>query len=107
MQNKKQVNYGIDAYGAIRNLFIFGAIALILPIIFPIVRIGNLSIDITWLIWTAFFLFFGGSLVLMYSLSGKFKHRDRMLNMISWKGDEHVLDIGTGKGLLMIGAAKK
>jgi arsenite methyltransferase len=37
----------------------------------------------------------------------KFKHRDRMLNMINWKGDEQVLDIGTGKGLLMTGAARK
>ncbi|MBW4443378.1 MAG: 50S ribosomal protein L11 methyltransferase [Plectolyngbya sp. WJT66-NPBG17] len=30
-----------------------------------------------------------------------------MLNLIEWQGDETVLDIGTGRGLLMIGAAKR
>lgn len=37
----------------------------------------------------------------------KFRHRDRMLNMVPWRGDEQVLDVGTGRGLLMIGAAKR
>jgi ubiquinone/menaquinone biosynthesis C-methylase UbiE len=40
----------------------------------------------------------------------KFRHRDRMLDMLKmapWRGDEQVLDVGTGRGLLMIGAAKR
>ena len=45
--------------------------------------------------------------MLVYSKWGKFRHRDRMLNMIAWRGDEHVLDVGTGRGLLIIGAAKR
>jgi ubiquinone/menaquinone biosynthesis C-methylase UbiE len=48
----------------------------------------------------------GGALMLLYAKWGKFRHRDRMLAMIPWKGNEMVLDVGTGRGLLMIGAAK-
>jgi arsenite methyltransferase len=52
-------------------------------------------------------LFLEGILMTLYAKFGKFVHRDRMLSMISWRGDEAVLDVGTGRGLLMIGAAKK
>jgi arsenite methyltransferase len=41
-----------------------------------------------------------------YSKVGKYGYRDRMLAKISWRGDEQVLDVGTGRGLLLIGAAK-
>jgi len=107
MSNKQSTSYGIDAPGVIRNLFIVGVFLLIIPFIFPFIKIGGVSIDITWFIWPGMVFTLEGCLMLIYSLYGKFKHRDRMLDIISWKGDEQVLDIGTGKGLLMIGAAKK
>jgi SAM-dependent methyltransferase len=37
---------------------------------------------------------------------GKLRVRDEVLSQIPWRGDERVLDIGCGHGLLMIGAAK-
>jgi len=30
-----------------------------------------------------------------------------MLNMVTWRGSERVLDVGTGRGLLLIGAARR
>jgi len=45
--------------------------------------------------------------MLLYAKVGKFHHRDRMLARINWTGYETVLDVGTGRGLLMIGAARK
>jgi ubiquinone/menaquinone biosynthesis C-methylase UbiE len=105
--NKTKPNYGIDAPGVIRNLFLGGAAFAAVSIFFPHIRIGSVNIDATGLIWSGLGCALGGVLMLAYSLSGKYKHRDRMLNLITWTGNEHVLDIGTGRGLLMIGAAKR
>lgn len=59
------------------------------------------------LFFPGIFMIIGGFLMYMYSWGGKFKHRERILNVHTWKGDEQVLDVGTGLGLLMIGAAKR
>lgn len=44
---------------------------------------------------------------IIYVTGGKLNYRDWMISMVKWKGSETVLDIGCGRGLLMIGAAKK
>lgn len=48
-----------------------------------------------------------GSFMLYSSKVGKLKGRERLLNLISWTGGEYVLDVGCGRGLMMIGAAKR
>ncbi|WP_201747912.1 class I SAM-dependent methyltransferase [Chitinophaga vietnamensis] len=100
MTSSQKTNYGIDAPNVIRNLFIIGAILFIIPFFFP-------YIYVSWMIFPGIIFILEAILMLAYSLYGKFAHRDRMLNKISWKGNEQVLDVGTGKGLLMIGAAKR
>jgi arsenite methyltransferase len=45
--------------------------------------------------------------MLNYSLSGKLRIRDRLLRSMAWSGRERVLDVGCGRGLLLVGAAQR
>lgn len=42
-----------------------------------------------------------------YVLGGKQRLRDRLLDQVDWTGDEAVVDLGAGAGLLAIGAARR
>ncbi|MBW4038243.1 MAG: class I SAM-dependent methyltransferase [Acidobacteria bacterium] len=104
-----QPNYGIDAPNVIRNLLIASAcatpIALFGP---PILRIGSLEIGLHPMAWSiAIYCTLSAGFMLLYAKFGKFRHRDRMLNLHAWTGTENVLDVGTGRGLLLVGAARK
>jgi SAM-dependent methyltransferase len=78
------------------------------------ISIGLSFLPGVWVKIAASISFLGGLLLgllavlmIFYVKVGKLRRRDRMLSMIRWQGDETVLDVGTGRGLLMIGAAKK
>jgi SAM-dependent methyltransferase len=106
MANKP--NYGIDAPNVIRNFFIAGAVFLIVALAFPRVTIAHIEFVLSpGFLWPALWFIFFGGLMLLYSLVGKFRHRDRILTKVAWTGVENVLDVGTGRGLLLIGAAKR
>lgn len=100
-------NYGFDAPGIMRNLILSGALMICGSLL------SMLFFDYTILKFiSSFFLLIGcilfmlGMAMYAYGRKGKYRTRDLMLSKISWKGDEKVLDIGTGQGLLMNGAAK-
>lgn len=48
-----------------------------------------------------------GGVMIWSSKSAKLAVRDRLLDAIPWRGDEKVIDVGCGRGLLLIGAAKR
>ncbi len=103
-------NYGIDAPGVVRNLFLAGGAGLVLggtalldlwpgdALNATLAGIGlgcGLGFTIT------------GLAMLWYSKFGKLRARERLLDHIAWRGDEAVLDVGCGRGLMLVGAAKR
>ena len=101
-------DYGIDAPSVVRNLLVIGAALIISGLVFPIVHVGHVTV--LWRlssVWSGSSCLVSGILMLLYAKLGKFRHRDLMLNMLHWRGDERVLDVGTGRGLLLIGAARR
>ena len=48
-----------------------------------------------------------GACMLWHSKVGKLRSRERLLDRVAWCGDEQVLDVGCGRGLIVIGAAKR
>lgn len=104
----KKPSYGIDAPGVIRNLLIIGSMCLLVALFAPAeIHLGPVVMNRPFFFWPAGILIGEGLLMLLYSLYGKFAHRDRMLALHPWRGDEQVLDVGTGRGLMLIGAAKR
>ncbi len=111
-------DYGLDAPGVVRNLLLVGAAGFALLILsrmgvlpavpafqvggvrvgFPL-RPGGLLIGVSftltglWMIWS--------------SKLGKVREREALLDRIAWRGDEQVLDVGCGRGLLLVGAARR
>lgn len=89
---KLRANYGFDAPGIMIGLVSGGALAVMAGV--SIALVGLLPL-------------FLGIVMVGYGLVGKHRMRDHMLARIAWRGDEQVLDIGTGSGLLLVGAAKR
>jgi len=103
-----KLDYGIDAPAVMRNLFLFGGLCLLIAIFAPSpLHLGPVSLVASGFFWPAGFLLAEAFLFLLYVKYGKFRHRDFMLGMHTWRGDEKVLDVGCGRGLLLAGAAKR
>ena len=101
-------NYGYDRPDFARNLPIgIGFIVFVTILYLESILIGWTAIVVLVFGWALgiIFLFFG--MIFLLSKNAKLKNRDVLLDAIPWRGDEMVLDVGCGPGLLLVGAAKK
>ncbi|HEV8416286.1 MAG TPA: class I SAM-dependent methyltransferase [Bryobacteraceae bacterium] len=104
-------DYGLDAPRIVRSMFSRAAwiiaVALVLYVVNhseypgPAARMCGVLALIGLL-----FLAIGAGMI-WSSRVAKLRLRDRMLDSLALRGDERVLDVGCGRGLLAIGAAKR
>ena len=104
-------DYGLDAPKVVRTMFTRAAMLILLAIaIWYMNRTENPSGGLA--LFCVFFtiglgLLGTGAWMVWSSRVGKLQVRDQMLDALPWRGDEKVLDVGCGRGLMMIGAAKR
>jgi SAM-dependent methyltransferase len=102
------IDYGVDAPGVIRALLLSGISGLVVALVLVT------TINAGWGDWlgrsialvAAIPTILGLSMV-AYVCGGKLQLRDAIIKRHKWRGDETVLDIGAGRGLMAIAAAKQ
>lgn len=104
-------DYGLDAPGVVRRMFTRAGWLLLFAILIWYLNRTNAPSHAVAILnalgWPGLVFLIIGAVMIWSSRVAKLQARDRILNAISWRGDEAVLDVGCGRGLLAIGAAKR
>ena len=103
----QRADYGLDAPYVIRNLVLAGAAGVAVGLLPLWLRSGWL-VSLAFAGWALAAVCLAEAAYMVWSSRvGKLWQRDRLLGRLAWRGDEAVLDVGCGRGLLLIGAAKR
>lgn len=108
--SRQKPDYGIDAPGVVRNLYLVAGAGLLA---FGTAAAGLWSGVALHVNFASMGLGFGigcgcmGTWMLYDSKVGKLKEREALLDLVALKGNEQLLDVGCGRGLLLVGAAKR
>lgn len=115
----EKADYGLDAPAVVRNLLACGVVGLLLwgsravglwparvvldPVAgvtlnFPLADMG---------LWAGGSCLAMGLWMLWSSKVGKARRREKLLDHLTWTGRESVLDVGCGRGNMLVGAAKR
>ena len=107
-------DYGIDAPPVIRNLMVAGLAALGLAGVIRArlwdgqFRVGPVQVDLAGAPWVTGVVCLGLAGYMVWSSRwGKLAAREGLLDGLGMRGDERVLDVGCGRGLLLVGAARR
>jgi SAM-dependent methyltransferase len=108
---RKTADYGFDAPGAVMRLGVGGLAALgVGQVVFFVLRGAAPAVARAAFLsglWVGGGFLCAAAVMIWSSRVGKLRLRTRLLEMIPWRGDERVLDAGCGRGLALIGAAKR
>jgi SAM-dependent methyltransferase len=102
-------DYGLDAPGIVRNLALGGlaaAVAAAVVQLLPYTQ-GDRNIASAWFGLTAFVFLVEVGWMLYSSRVGKLRMRGVVIDALDLRGNERVLDVGCGRGLLLIEVAKR
>jgi arsenite methyltransferase len=104
-------NYGLDAPGVVYGFLLGGPALLVgswLLLRWAAPHQNVALADVAYAMrFTGIIFLLEAALMMWSSWTGKFHARDRLLDGLRLRGDEAVLDVGCGHGLLLIGAAKR
>lgn len=104
-------DYGLDAPAVVKKLFVRGGVFIGFALLLWLANRnynpqgGRAMLAVLGAIGIGHLI--AGAVMVWSSRVGKFRERDQVFDALAIKGDERVLDVGCGRGLFLIGAAKR